>query len=378
MISVSILEELIEGYEGWLKPEAVFQEDTVSGGIALHLENGTVDKIQPVVELPYRTALRSVPGVVSVGFIDLQVNGGGGVMLNNDPTAEGVLTIARAHRLGGTVGLLPTVVTDRPEIIRQAAEAVLAVWGQEGVLGIHIEGPHINPIRKGAHNPRFIRPLDCETLDLIESLRACRLPVMLTLAPEMVAPGQIAELVKMGVIVSAGHTDATADQVETAISEGLSCFTHLYNGMSQITAREPGVVGKALISDQPCGIIADGYHVDKRVIQLAFVIPKRRGRIFVVSDAMATWNGPDHFDLYGEPIKLSGGKLVNQEGVLSGAHIDMARCVSNLLDFGIPAAEALAAATTVPAATIGLPRIGTLLGANQSSLVLIGQMPIDK
>jgi len=176
-------------------------------------------------------------------------------MLNSVPTPEGVEVISAARRASGTTSLLPTVITNTPETIRKAALAVVECHGKFGVRGIHIEGPHINPERKGTHNPDLIRDFDQETLDLLKLLRVHGLPVLLTLAPEMVPAGTIAQLVKMGVVVSAGHSNATADQIEAALGEGMQMFTHLFNAMSQMTGREPGVVGTALTSDAWCGII---------------------------------------------------------------------------------------------------------------------------
>ena len=277
-------------------------------------------------------------------------------MFNSNPTPSGIKMISKAHRKTGTTSFLPTVITDTPEVVRSAAFAVLETHGKFGVRGIHIEGPHINPERKGTHNQDLIRKIDQDTLDLLEMLRSRELPVLLTLAPEMVPAGMIASMVKMGVVVSAGHTNATANQIEQALAEGVSMFTHLFNGMSQMTGREPGTVGAALASDAWCGIIADGHHVDMRMVNLAFATGDKGAKIFIVSDAMATWQGPNHFNLYGEDIVESGGKLVNRAGSLAGAHIDMCGSISNLLRSGISLETAMCAGISNPAQAMGIDR----------------------
>ena len=340
--------------DGWIRPSGIFHKSDVLTNRVMRFEGGEIARIASLDEVPADAEIVQLEGILSPGFVDLQVNGGGGVQLNNTPTQEGVLAIARAHRASGTAMTLPTVITDKTEVTRRAAEAVLACKGLEGVAGIHIEGPHINPARKGTHDPALIRPLDDETFNLVSMLRTHKLPVMITLAPELAEPGQIAALTRMGAIVSAGHSDATADQIEMAFGEGLAAFTHLFNGMRQMTGREPGVVGAALASDAYCGIILDGHHVDDRMSRIAFSSRISSGKMFLVSDAMATWNGPGSFELYGETIRVEQGRLVNREGSLAGAHIDMSGCVIHALEIGLKKEEALISAITAPAALMGL------------------------
>lgn len=357
--------------EGWFRPEALFSEGMLHPGMALRTEGGVMAEAVPVEALPEKATPEPLGGIVSPGFVDLQVNGGGGALLNTDPTPEGVRTIAAAHRPGGTVALLPTVITDRPEVTRRAAEAVLSCHGQDGVVGLHIEGPHINPARKGTHDASLIRPLDDDTMTLVARLRTAGLPVMLTLAPEIVPPGLVAELVRMGVIVSAGHTDATADQVERALGEGMQSVTHLYNAMSQMAGREPGAVGAAILSKAFCGIIADGHHVDPRMVRLAFAARPVPGRMIFVSDAMSTWNGPESFLLYGETIHVRDGRLVNRAGSLAGAHVDLAGCVRTACRIGIGVEAALHAATAAPAELMGLPELARSVGRRTSDLIVL-------
>lgn len=333
----------------WLHPRAIFDGETLIQAMAVGVEGDVVVALSSIATLPAHTALETVDAILSPGLFDVQVNGGGGVMLNNDPTQDGVRKIAAAHRSVGTAFILPTVITDLPEITARAAEAVLAEHGKGGVLGVHIEGPHISLAHKGTHDPARIRPYDSHTRDLLVRLRGHGLPVLFTVASETLEPGTISDLTAMGVIVAAGHSAATADQTEAALAEGLAGFTHLFNGMPQMTSRAPGIVAVAINSTAYCGIIADGHHVDDRMVKLAFRARPIPGRMVLVSDAMSTVAGPDHFTLYGEKIRVSNGKLVNEKGSLAGAHIDLRTSVARLVEnVGVTVTEALMSATSNP------------------------------
>jgi N-acetylglucosamine-6-phosphate deacetylase len=289
------------------------------------------------------------PHILMPACTDLQVNGAGGVMLNSEPTPEGIATIVNTLRRLGTAWVLPTVITSDAETLQRTCDAMLEAWGMRGLLGLHIEGPHINVERKGTHNPEFIRPFETETMDVLKRLRAAGIPVMLTLAPETVPLDVIAQLTNMGVMVFAGHTMATADQTRAALDAGLRGFTHLYNAMPQMTSRNPGIIAAALASDGYAGIIADGHHVDWDMIALACRARPQTGRMFMVSDAMATIGGPDFFMLYGEKISVKDGALVNANESLAGAHIDMLSCLKNMIvHVGIAPEQAIAMATDIP------------------------------
>lgn len=341
----------------WLHPRAVYDGETLASDQAIGVEDDCISAIVALADVPLDSTVEPIDAILSPGLFDVQVNGGGGVMLNNTPTRDGVRAIAAAHRSVGTAFILPTVITDLPSVTEYAAEAVLAEWGKGGVLGIHVEGPHINQTHKGTHDPTRIRPFDTHTRSLLEHLRQQGLPVLLTVAPEILPPGTIAELTAMGVTVAAGHSAATAEQTELALAEGLRGFTHLFNGMPQMTSRAPGIVGAAILSDAYCGIIVDGHHVDDRMVQIAFRARPVPGRMVLVSDAMSTVAGPDRFTLYGEEIRVSEGRLVNAKGSLAGAHIDLRTSVERLaLQVGIAPQEALAAATTAPRDFLNIPR----------------------
>lgn len=321
-------------------------------------EDGIVSAILPA-DAALDCAVESLPedAVLSPGFIDIQVNGGGGVMLNDSLSVDGIATISAAHARFGTRFLLPTLISaSRADIARAIAAARDAIaQGVPGLLGVHIEGPFINPERNGAH-PRgnLLRP-EPSDINLLASLGRTG-TTLVTLAPECVPSGFIRALVDAGVRVCAGHSNATAEDMVRARAEGLSGVTHLFNAMSQLGSREPGVVGAAM-SDLglAAGIIADGHHVAWPSFQAAFraIGPER---MMLVTDAMATIGSPrDAFALFGETIRVSDGRLVNAEGRLAGAHLAMDAAVLNAHRHGgATLTEALAMASPAPAAYLGL------------------------
>lgn len=335
-----------------IAPKALWSGGALHAGLALEVADGRVRALLPLNgDTP-----DAVPALVLPMLTDLQVNGGGGVMVNTDPTPEGLRAVAAAHRALGTGAILPTVITDAPDIMEAAAEAALSVRDDPGQLGLHFEGPHIVAARRGTHKAGFIRPLDLRTVTLVERLRAERLRVMITLAPEAADPALLARLVAAGAVVSAGHSAATANEAHAAFQAGVSCVTHLFNAMDPMTSRAPGLLGAGLDSEVFAGIIADGIHVSWEMVRIALRARPRKGLTFAVSDAMATVGGPDCFSLYGQEIRVADGALVNAEGRLAGAHIDMAQSLANLvIRAGVPLPEAIAMCTDTPRAVLGLP-----------------------
>lgn len=318
----------------------------------------------PVVELQ--------GGTLAPGFIDLQVNGGGGVLFNNNPSVEALDRITRGHRTQGTTSLLPTTISDTPDNLAACIAAVKEGRATNpGVLGMHIEGPFFSEMRRGVHRADYLRPLRDSDVDCLVDL-AGDLRVLLTLAPEMVQPGQVRRLAEAGIRVSAGHTNATQAQVTAAIREGLSGFTHLYNAMSPMQGREPGVVGTALSNnDTYAGIIVDGYHVHPGSVRLAYQ-SKPRGHLYLVSDAMATVGASEPwFDLYGERITVKDGYLVNGEGRLAGSAIGMMDAVRTAVtQVDIPLDEALRMASRYPAEYFGVAdRFGFIRPGYRADLV---------
>ena len=350
----------------WVVPERLFDgQRLVTAG--LRLRQG---RVVEVGEAP-PGALR-LRGLVTPGFVDLQVNGGGGVLVNATPTPEGLRAIAAAHAALGTAAILPTVITDARPVIEAAAEAALAVRDDPRILGLHIEGPHIAMARRGTHAAAHVRPMEAETIALVTRLRAAGLPVKITLAPEAASLAQIAELAATGAIVSLGHTDADAGAVRRALEAGASCFTHLFNAMSPMLNRAPGVTGAAIASDAHCGIICDGIHVDDAMVGIALRARPVADRMFLVSDAMPTVGGPDVFDLYGMRIRLKDGRLINDEGSLAGAHVTQAEGVARLVrHVGVPLEDALRMALSVPAALIGAGHLAAVAGRDAEDLVVM-------
>jgi N-acetylglucosamine-6-phosphate deacetylase len=307
------------------------------------------------------------------GFIDSQVNGGGGVLFNDSPSLESIRQIGRAHRRFGTTGFMPTLISADLDVVARAIAAVRDAIqaGVPGVLGIHIEGPFLNVERKGVHDPAKLRTLDASAVGLLTSLGTGR--TLVTLAPEMTKPEIIRKLTEAGVIVSAGHTNATYAEVVAALHHGLTGFTHLFNAMSQLTGRKPGVVGAALESlESWCGIIVDGQHISPVVLRLALRC-KPSSRFMLVTDAMPTV-GTDarSFRLEGRDITVAGSVCLDEDGRLAGSNIDMASCVRNAVSLlGVSLPEAVCMATLYPAEFLGLAHeIGRIEPGYRANLVL--------
>jgi len=307
------------------------------------------------------------------GFIDTQVNGGGGVLFNDAPSVESIAAIGRAHRKFGTTGFLPTLISDDLRVIETAIEAVAAAIRARvpGVLGIHIEGPFLSPQRHGVHDASKFRALDSDAIKLLGVPTGGR--TLVTLAPELATPRLIRELADTGAIVAAGHTDASYACVKAALGAGLRGFTHLFNAMSQLGSREPGVVGAALEdATSYCGIIVDGVHVDPVTLRLALRC-KPLDRFMLVTDAMPD-AGTDcsEFLLQGRRILVRDGRLLDQEGTLAGARLTMAAAVANAVKLlGVSLAQAAAMAGSHPAHFLGLEReLGSIEAGQRASMVL--------
>lgn len=310
-------------------------------------------------------------GVLAPGFIDVQVNGGGGVNLNDHPSVESVLTLARAHRRFGTTGLLPTVITDAPSVLHAAVDAVRQARGKDAsVLGIHIEGPFLDPARKGAHDIRFIRAMTKDDVAWLSQLECGE--ILLTLAPNKVDVASIETLAKAGIHVCLGHAQATYAEARAALAAGARGFTHLFNAMSQMSGREPGMVGTALGSDAYAGLIADGFHVHDAMLKLA--IATKPDRIMLVTDAMCTAaGGPDHFLLQGREVRVVGGRLELPDGTLAGSNLTMDEAVRFCVNrVGLPLEQVLPLASTNPAEFLGLgDKLGHIKPGHLANLVYL-------
>ncbi|MFY0182954.1 N-acetylglucosamine-6-phosphate deacetylase [Stenotrophomonas sp. PUT21] len=308
------------------------------------------------------------------GFIDAQVNGGGGVLFNNSPDVATLRTLAQAHRRFGTTGLLPTLISDDVQVMRAAIAATRQAIseGVPGVLGIHLEGPYIAPARKGTHDPNKFRVPDAAEIALAASLDNG--VTLLTLAPERVPLESIRALVERGVVVAAGHTAASYEEARAGLEAGIRGFTHLYNAMSPLTGREPGAVGAALEDrDSWVGIIADGVHVHPASLRVALAC-KPRGKVILVTDAMPPVGAEDpSYELYGEVITAVDGVVRNAAGSLAGSALDMATAVRNSVQLlGVPLAEAARMASTYPAQFLNLDdRYGHIAEGHHADLVLL-------
>ena len=319
----------------------------------IKVSEGKILSVLPRSEAP-RDAVVREHDIVAPGFVDLQINGGGGVLFNDEPTAGVIAQMAAAARKGGTAHILPTFITAEGASYARALAAVEDAMGARvpGCLGIHLEGPFLSPKRPGIHPARHIRPM---TEEDAERIGASPHPLLLTLAPEEVDGHLIEQLAACGVTVFAGHSEATSEEIARAAGLGVSGVTHLWNAMSQLQGRAPGVVGAALTDQRlSAGIIADGLHVHPLNLRLA--AEAMGGRLFLVTDAMPSLgDGASSFDLAGVPVRLEGGRLVSPEGILAGAHLAMDEAVRNMVRLaGVQAAEALDMASGRPARVLGL------------------------
>ncbi len=337
--------------------------------VTLTIEDGRIRSI-----LPAQNAVLS--GTLVPGFIDVQVNGGGGVLFNSQTSLNSLRTLVKAHAQFGSTALLPTLITDSLAVMQQAAEVIAeAIAGHEpGILGVHFEGPHLSVPKKGVHSERFIRPLSDAELAIY-----CRKDLgirLLTVAPELVSPAQIKKLVQSGVIVCLGHSNADAATTQAALAAGATGFTHLYNAMSPLTSREPGVVGVALADPQSwCGVILDGFHVHPLAVKVALAA-KPKGKLMIVTDAMSpVGTNQTEFDFFDGKVIRQGNKLTNLSGNLAGSVLDMASAVAYAVkELGLELSEAVRMASLYPAEFLGISaQRGQINVGSIADLVLLNE-----
>ncbi|MGH8301440.1 MAG: N-acetylglucosamine-6-phosphate deacetylase [Steroidobacteraceae bacterium] len=353
----------------------VLRAEALVAGQCVLLEGNRIADIVPEGHPSCRgaTQVDLLGNMLLPGFIDTQVNGGGGVLFNDSPSVEAIRQIGRAHRRFGTTGFMPTLISADLDVVARAIAATRSAIeaGVPGALGIHIEGPFLNVERKGVHDPAKLRELDASAVGLLTSLGIGR--TLVTLAPEMTKPEIIQKLATAGVLVSAGHTNATYAQVVAALQHGLTGFTHLFNAMSQLTGRKPGVVGAALENlNSWCGIIVDGQHTSPVVLRLALRC-KPSSRFMLVTDAMPALGTDERsFKLEGHEITVSGNVCLDEDGRLAGSNIDMASCVRNAVSLlGVSLPEAVRMASLYPAEFLGLSgELGRIEPGYRANLVL--------
>jgi N-acetylglucosamine-6-phosphate deacetylase len=357
----------------------------VFDGVALHrdtavlIDGTSITALLPRADVPADTRMQTLPAGqwLAPGFIDTQVNGGGGVLFNDEPTPAGISAIVSAHRKFGTTSLLPTLITDLPATTAKAIRAVdEAAASMPGVLGIHLEGPFLSPERPGVHDPRRLRQPNDDDLALITAAR--RGVTLVTLAPEQVPDGFIGALVSAGVRVALGHSMATYAQTRAAMADGLTGFTHLFNAMRPLASREPGPIAAAL--EEPAawfGMIVDGVHVDPAVLRLAL---RGLAQPMLVTDAMPPVGGDGSaFTLYGDEIAVRDGRCFRRDGALAGSVLDMASAVRNCVDLlGVPLTDALRFASANPANFLGLGQnLGRLAPGCRADLVAFDPTTIE-
>ncbi|MCR4536385.1 N-acetylglucosamine-6-phosphate deacetylase [Shewanella xiamenensis] len=351
--------------------EQLFDGEAFHRDVPVTIEDGLIaslDTASGAKEIRY-------PGTLVPGFIDVQVNGGGGALFNSSPTVACIETIGKAHARFGTTGFLPTLITDNVQVMAKAADAVALAVAQKsaGVLGVHFEGPHLSVPKKGVHPQGFIREITEAELAIF-----CRQDLgirVVTLAPENVSPEVIRLLVASGVKVCLGHSNADYDTVVAALAAGATGFTHLYNAMSPLGSREPGVVGAAIESETAwCGLIVDGHHVHPAAARVA-LRAKPRGKVMLVTDAMPPVGLDDEtsFELFGTQVLRVGDRLNAVTGELAGCVLDMATAVENSVKMlGLPLGEALRMASLYPAEFLGIAEsVGRLAVGQRADLVLL-------
>ncbi|HDY8185236.1 TPA: N-acetylglucosamine-6-phosphate deacetylase [Vibrio vulnificus] len=323
---------------------------------ALIIENDLIQSIVPAADLPSGIEVKDLAGAnVSPGFIDLQLNGCGGVMLNDEITAETMQIMHKANLKSGCTSFLPTLITSSDEDMRAAISAAREYHAQyqNQSLGLHLEGPYLNVMKKGIHSVDYIRPSDTSMVDFI--CENADVVAKVTLAPELNDPEHIEKLRNAGIVVSIGHTNATYAEARKGFEAGITFATHLFNAMTPMVGREPGVVGA--IYDTPdvyAGIIADGFHVDYANIRIAHKI--KGEKLVLVTDATAPAGANmDYFIFVGKKVYYRDGKCVDENGTLGGSALTMIEAVQNTVEHvGIALDEALRMATLYPAKVIGV------------------------
>ena len=354
----------------------VLADRGIEAGLAVVVEDGCISAVVPEMEaLQHTPQVHDLQGAILLpGYIDCQVNGGGGVLFNNSPDVESLAAIGRAHRRFGTTGFLPTLISDDALVMETAIAAIRSAIAQNvpGVLGIHLEGPYIAPARKGTHDAGKFRVPDASEMEMVTALDNGI--TMITLAPERVGTSVVRALVQRGAILCAGHTAASYEETREGLEAGIRGFTHLYNAMSPLTGREPGAVGAALEDRESwCGVIVDGHHVHPASLRVALAA-KPRGKIFLVTDAMPPVGADDpSYELYGEIITARDGVVRNAAGALAGSALDMATAVRNTVQLlGVPLEEASRMASTYPAQFLGLgDRLGRIAPGYQADFVAL-------
>ena len=354
-----------------LAPSRLFTGTEIIEGATVHVNDG---RVADVTKTPSPSSIK-LDGLLAPGLIDIQVNGGGGILFNDSPTIEALETIAAAHRQFGVTGFMATLISDERSKIATAIDAVAKAIQAEtvGLLGLHLEGPWLSDPRRGVHPSKYLRELDAEDIQLLARKRS--FPLLVTVAPEQIAPSSLKTLAAAGVKISLGHTAASSEEVDAALAAGATGFTHLFNAMPPLEGRNPGPVGVALGNSSTwAGLILDGIHVHPTSARAAFAAKTSR-KLMLVSDAMATVGSKDaSMSLFGEKIEVSRGALRTATGALAGAHLDLSAAVRNAVSLlGATPEEALRMASLTPAEFLGVGHErGRIARGQRADFVLLG------
>ncbi len=346
-----------------------FNGTEILDGATVEIDSGVIVRVTPGI----RPGVPQLDGLLAPGLVDVQVNGGGGVLFNEAPNVQSLRTITQAHAHLGVTALMATLISDERDKIAAAIDAVAEGVRERmpGLLGLHLEGPWLSEPRRGVHPQRYLRSLDAADLDMLA--RKHPFPVLVTLSPEQASPDDVHRLTSAGVTVSIGHTAAPHKQVEALIAAGATGFTHLFNAMPPMEGRNPGAVGVALAERKTwAGLILDGIHVHPVSAKAAFAA-KSADKLALVSDAMATVGATDtSMTLFGERIALACGALRTEAGTLAGAHLDLATAARNALAMlSVTTEEALRMTSLTPAAFLGVDHLhGRIAPGARADLVL--------
>lgn len=360
-----------------IRCESVFDGRTMLKGASVVVDKNRIVALVPADQtLPENMTVQDLgEGYLIPGLVDLQVNGGGGAMVGAGCTATTFAKICATHARLGSTSVLPTLISDTPETTAEIIGAAIDAAQSRipGFLGLHLEGPHLDPRRAGAHDPAAIRPMDMADLALLEHA-ARQLPIlMVTLAPEAVSPAQIDRLAHAGVKVALGHSECTDIEARAANAAGAKIVTHLFNAMSQMDKRNPGLVGAALDSDMAAGLIADGIHVSDTALRVA-MRAKSPDQLFLVSDAMAcAGTKKNQFMLGNRVVWRRKGALRLDDGMLAGADITLVQAIAHLVNIGTPPSRAFAMATRIPARVIGADQCGRIAAGANADLIHVSR-----
>ena len=350
----------------------LFDGNQILKQVPLTVEEGRVVSLDFVPNV----SVTRLEGMIVPGYIDVQVNGGGGMLFNDNPSAEIINHIFMAHAVFGTTGFLPTLITDDMDKMQQAADAISTARQKNAaaILGVHFEGPHLSVRKKGVHRADYIRHISDREMEIYtrKDIGICHI----TIAPENVAPEVIENLTAQGVIISLGHSDASFEITQRALKAGARGFTHLFNAMSALEGRAPGMVGAALLCDESwCGIIVDGYHLHDMTAKIA-IKAKGKDKMMLVTDAMSPVGTSDEeFELMGQKVTHKAGKLTVASGRLAGSALDMASAVRNVVkNLGLPPEDAFQMASSVPANFLKLEdELGQLKSGKKANFILLNE-----